>query len=34
MVERAKTVTQLGLSITNFMFAHPSENLKTIGPNR
>lgn len=30
MVERSTTVKHLGLSITNFMFAHPSENLKTI----
>lgn len=30
MIEKAKTVNKLGLDITNFMFAHPSENLKTI----
>jgi isopropylmalate/homocitrate/citramalate synthase len=30
MIEKATTIKNLGLSITNFMFAHPSENLKTI----
>jgi len=30
MVEKARTVRNLGLDITNFLLAHPSENLKTI----
>ena len=30
MIESARSVKNLGLAITNFMFAHPSENLKTI----
>lgn len=30
MVETSKTVKSLGLNITNFLFAHPSEGLKTI----
>jgi hypothetical protein len=30
MIANAKTVNKLGMDITNFMFAHPSENLKTI----
>lgn len=30
MVNKAKDIRMLGISMTNFMFAHPSENLKTI----
>ena len=30
MVEKAKDVRKLGLDITNFLLAHPSEGLKTI----
>ena len=30
MVERANCVKNLGIAISNFMLAHPSENLKTI----
>ena len=30
MIDKATTVKSLGLAVTNFMFAHPSENLKTI----
>ena len=30
MINKAKTVRDLGINITNFMLAHPSENLKTI----
>jgi len=30
MIEKAKDVRKLGLDITNFMLAHPSEGLKTI----
>lgn len=30
MIEKAKDVRKLGLDITNFIFAHPSEGLKTI----
>lgn len=30
MVDRAKTVNQLGMALTNFLLAHPSEGLKCI----
>jgi hypothetical protein len=30
MIEKAKTVKDLGISLANFMLAHPSENLKSI----
>jgi len=30
MVQRAKTIKNLGLGMTNFLLAHPSENLKII----
>jgi hypothetical protein len=30
MVNNAKSVQSLGLAVTNFLLAHPSENLKTI----
>ena len=30
MIDKCKTIKDLGISLTNFMFAHPSENLKTI----
>lgn len=30
VIDRAKTVKDLGLTLTNWMFAHPSENLKVI----
>lgn len=30
MINKAKSITDLGISITNFMLAHPSENLKTL----
>ena len=30
MVEKAKDVRKLGLDISNFLLAHPSEGLKTI----
>ena len=30
MVNNAKTVKDLGISLSNFLLAHPSENLKSI----
>jgi hypothetical protein len=30
MVEHARTVRNLGIAMSNFMLAHPSEGLKTI----
>jgi len=30
MIDKAKTVKDLGISLANFMLAHPSENLKSI----
>jgi hypothetical protein len=30
MVERSNSIKNLGLNISNFLLAHPSENLKTI----
>lgn len=30
MIDKAKTVEKLGISMSNFLLAHPSENLKTI----
>ena len=30
MVEKAKNIRALGIDITNFLLAHPSEGLKTI----
>lgn len=30
MVNKAKNIRSLGIALTNFMLAHPSENLKTI----
>lgn len=30
MIDKAKTIKDLGISLANFMLAHPSENLKSI----
>lgn len=30
MINKAKNIRELGMNITNFILAHPSENLKTI----
>lgn len=30
MVEKANSINSLAMAITNFMLAHPSENLKTL----
>jgi len=30
MIERASTVNKLGIAVSNWMLAHPSENLKSI----
>lgn len=30
MINKAKNIRDLGMNITNFILAHPSENLKTI----
>lgn len=30
MIEKAQSIKKLALDISNFMLAHPSENLKTI----
>lgn len=30
MIERCNTVSKLGIAVSNWMLAHPSENLKSI----